>query len=226
MRSFSKPKRILRKAAQIIIITTLAMFSIVGILRITMILNGRSSVFTIDQIPKAQAALVLGAGLLPDETPSDPLRDRINTAVALYKADRVEKLLMSGDNRFIYYNEPEAMKNYAMSLGIPESDIVLDYAGRRTYDSCYRASAIFGLDEVIVVTQNYHLPRALFLCNHLNLKAVGVPADNIHYLRHRYVYWRVREILASLSAYWDVYILKPLPVLGKYEPIFPTPGIN
>ncbi len=226
MRSFSKPKRILRKAAQIIIITTLAMFFIVGILRITMILNGRSSVFTIDQIPKAQAALVLGAGLLPDETPSDPLRDRIDTAVALYKAGRVEKLLMSGDNRFIYYNEPEAMKNYAISLGIPESDIVLDYAGRRTYDSCYRASAIFGLDEVIVITQNYHLPRALFLCNHLNLKAVGVPADSTHYLRHRYFYWRAREILASLSAYWDIYILKPLPVLGKYEPIFPTPGIN
>jgi len=226
MRSFSKPKRILRKAAQIIIIITLAMFFIVGILRITMILKGRSSVFTIDQIPKAQAALVLGAGLLPDETPSDPLRDRIDTAVALYKAGRVEKLMMSGDNRFIYYNEPEAMENYAISLGIPESDIVLDYAGRRTYDSCYRASAIFGLDEVIVITQNYHLPRALFLCNHLNLKAVGVPADSTHYLRHRYFYWRTREILASLSAYWDIYILKPLPVLGKYEPIFPTPGIN
>ena len=215
-------KLLLPRIFKLIISIVISIFFIVGLLRILMIAIERNNVFSLETSPQSQVALVLGAGLSQNSTPSTPLQDRIDTAIILYNTGKVSKLLMSGDNRFDYYNEPEAMKLYALSEGIPEDDIVLDYAGRRTYDSCYRAKAIFGLDEVIIVTQNYHLSRALFICNQLNLKAYGVPSDNAYYLRNRYLFWRIREIAASLTAYWDIYVSKPLPVLGKFEPIFPS----
>jgi SanA protein len=127
---------------------------------------------------------------------------------------------MSGDNSTIYYNEPGVMANYAISQGVPESDIVLDYAGRRTYDTCYRAKAIFGLESVIITTQKYHLPRMVFLCEQLGLNASGIPVKQSDYLLNHYVFWNVREVLATLSAYIDIYILKPEPILGSPEPIF------
>jgi SanA protein len=114
------------------------------------------------------------------------------------------------------------MHDYAIDLGVPEEDIVLDYAGRRTYDTCYRAKAIFGVQEAILVTQSFHLPRALYLCNHLGLPAVGVPADLRVYRRASLLYWNLRELPATLSALWEIYVSRPLPVLGDPEPIFPT----
>ena len=126
---------------------------------------------------------------------------------------------MSGDNRFIDYNEPGAMKAYAVEMGIPEEDIVLDYAGRRTYDTCYRAKAIFQLSEVILVTQEFHLPRALYTCNALGLDSWGVSADLRPYRDAGF--WKIREILASLVAFIQVHITRPEPVLGDLEPIFP-----
>lgn len=221
-----------RKLARLLVIASLAMTFLVGGLRVAMILDTRGEVVTIAEAQPAQAVLVLGAGLLPNKTPSAPLRDRIDAAINLYNMGKVSKLLMSGDNRFVEYNEPEAMRQYALAQGVPDQDIVLDFAGRRTYDSCYRANAIFGLDKVIIVTQNYHLPRALFLCNRLSVEATGVPADQTRYLRSRYSFWRVREVLASLAAFYDIYLHKPLPVLGEFEPIFPeskllpVPGTN
>ena len=149
------------------------------------------------------------------------LQDRVETAAELYFAGKVEKLLMSGDNSTVYYDEPGAMLDYALSLGVPEEDIVLDFAGRRTYDSCYRAKAIFGVDDLIVVTQAFHLPRALYLCNAFDIEATGTPADDANYRLSSYTYWWVREVLATLKAYWDVLILHPLPILGPPEPIFP-----
>jgi len=219
-KSFSV-KRIAKYSVKTLIIFAVSVTFLVGILRVIMILVERPNTYSESEVPNTQVALVLGAGLTVDKKPSDPLRDRVDMAIALYEAGKIQKMLMSGDNSEIYYNEPEAMRQYAISQGIPDADIILDYAGRRTYDSCYRANAIFGLDEVTIITQNYHLPRALFLCNKLNLTAYGVPADQTHYLRHRYVFWRVREVAASVFAYWDIYIAKPLPILGNYEPIFP-----
>jgi len=113
------------------------------------------------------------------------------------------------------------MKTYAQSLGVSEEDIVLDYAGIRTYDSCYRAREIFEVNNLIVVTQAFHLPRALFLCNAFEINATGVAADDANYNRQGYIFWWTREILASSVAFWDVYITQPEPVLGKAEPIFP-----
>lgn len=165
--------------------------------------------------------LVPGAGLNSSGGPSAPLRDRLDAAIELYRLGKVQKLLLSGDNTAITYNEPGAMQSCALDQGIPDEDLVLDYAGRRTYDSCYRAHHIFGLDELIVVTQAYHLPRALFLCENSDLDAVGVPVEQSRYIRSRYLFWNVREVFATVAAWLDVYVLKPLPVLGEMEPIFP-----
>jgi SanA protein len=166
-------------------------------------------------------AIVFGAGLWWDGSPSPVLRDRVATAAQLYFSGKVKKILMSGDNRFLDYNEPGAMRAYALGLGVPETDIVLDYAGRRTYDTCYRARAIFGVQEAILVTQGFHLPRALYTCNQLGVQAIGVSADLRDYRRGALVYWHARETPATLVALWEVHLSRPLPVLGYPEPIFP-----
>ncbi len=168
-------------------------------------------------MPQRPVALVFGAGYWPDGTPSDILRDRVAAAAELYRAGRVRKLLFSGDNRFQHYNEPAKMREVALSLGVPEEDIVLDYAGRRTYDTCYRARDIFGLREVVVVTQRYHLPRALYTCQRLGLDAVGYVADRRPYIHIRR--YQAREIPALWLAWWDLWVRRPTPVLGEPIPI-------
>jgi SanA protein len=167
--------------------------------------------------PERRVAIVFGAGLRRDGRPTAVLYDRVLTAVQLYQQGKVHKLLMSGDNRFENYNEPASMKQAAVELGVPEQDIVLDYAGQRTYDTCYRARHIFGLQEAVLVTQNFHLPRALFLCEALGLSAVGISADQRTYLRGSQLVWNVREVMATAAALWDVLIARPTPILG--EPI-------
>ena len=186
-------------------------------------LYARSRIYSVNSVQPKRVAIVFGAGLSRDGSPTPVLRDRVAIAAELYFAGKVEKLLLSGDNRFIYYNEPGAMFQYARSLGVPDEALVLDYAGRSTYDTCYRAHEIFGVNEAILVTQNFHLPRALYICHVLGVKVVGVPADRRAYSTGPWVYWNIREIPATLNALWEVYITHPLPVLGKPEPIFPTP---
>jgi SanA protein len=170
--------------------------------------------------PTKRIAIVFGAGLRRDGTPTTILRDRVETAAHLYFAGKVEKILMSGDNSFEYYNEPESMRQYAISLGVPEEAIALDYAGRRTYDTCYRAREIFKVDSVLLVTQKFHLPGALFLCNALGVKAEGVEANNRRYWRGSLFVWNLREQLATVAAFLDIYVHNPVPVLGDPEPLF------
>lgn len=179
-----------------------------------------NKIYTADSAPSERVAIIFGAGLRYDGTPTAVLRDRVETGAALYFSGKVEKLLMSGDNRVVEYNEPESMRQYAISLGVPNEAIVLDYAGRRTYDTCYRAKAIFGVQNTILVTQKFHLARALFLCNSLGVKAVGVEANNLTYRKSSLLIWNIREQLATFTAFMDVYVDKPLPVLGQAEPIF------
>lgn len=174
------------------------------------------------EAPKRRVAIVFGAGLYRDGSPTPVLRDRVATAAKLYFSGKVEKIVMSGDNRFIYYNEPGAMKEFALELGVPEQDIVLDYAGRRTYDTCYRAREIFGVRDAILVTQGFHLPRAVYTCNLLGVAAIGVPANQREYRWRSQIYWNLREIPATFMALWETHISQPLPVLGDPEPIFPA----
>jgi len=169
--------------------------------------------------PHSGVAIVFGAGLQRNGRPAAVLYDRVATAVELYHAGKVDKLLLSGDNRFEYYNEPGAMRAVALELGVPDHDLVLDYAGRRTYDTCYRAKAIFGLTEATLVTQSFHLPRALFICEALGLSVTGVSADRREYRRSSLAIWSAREVLATAAAVWDVAVARPEPVLGEPLPI-------
>ena len=173
----------------------------------------------VQAVPPASVALVLGAGLWADGSPTPVLYDRVATAADLYRAGVVKKLLMSGDNRFEWYNEPEVMRQLAIGLGVPDEDVVLDYAGRRTYDSCYRARAIFDVEQVVVVTQRFHLDRALYLCDALGIRSVGVVADRRVYSTPWRQWWDVRETAALAAAWLDVHVSHPLPVLGEKLPI-------
>jgi SanA protein len=183
-------------------------------------LYSMNRIYKNEEAPASRLAIVFGAGLRRDGSPTAILRDRVETAAALYFSGKVEKILMSGDNSYEYYNEPGSMKEYALSLGVPETAIVMDYAGRRTYDTCYRAKAIFGVEEALLVTQGFHLPRALFLCNALGIDSYGIEANNNSYRSRSLMIWNIREQVATLGAFIDVFVSNPLPVLGAPEPIF------
>jgi SanA protein len=157
-------------------------------------------------------AIVFGAGIRPDGRLSPMLADRMDTAISLYRAGVVRKLLVSGDNRFVDYDEPGRMYDYAVSQGVPPEDVIRDYAGRRTYDTCYRAGYIFGVRDAILVTQRFHLPRAIFTCRSLGIDAVGFSADRRMYFSNPY--YQFRDAFATLRAWLDVKVLRPLPVLG------------
>ena len=208
---------------RLIILTAAAGILIFGLPRLASGLYSIGRIASVDAASQRPVAIVFGAGLLRDGSPTPVLRDRVETAADLYFAGKVQKLLMSGDNRFVEYNEPGAMRAYALELGVPEDAIVLDYAGRRTYDTCYRAKEIFGVDQALLVTQRFHLPRALVICNGLGVAGEGVSADRRAYRRSSLGIWNLRELPATLVAFIDTFITRPLPVLGEKEPIFPEP---
>jgi SanA protein len=213
-------KKMLYSTIKLILILCLVTLGIFALTRLIIVVATRPSIkSSIDQSPNAPVAIVFGAGLTRDGLPSPVLQDRVRAAANLYFAGKVQKLLMSGDNRFQEYNEPQAMREFAFSLGVPMEDIVPDFAGRRTYDTCFRAKHIFGVENAVLVTQNFHLPRALFLCKQLGLKSSGFSADLRNYSRYSRTIWNIREIPATLTAVIDVWIRKPIPVLGPLEKI-------
>ncbi len=213
-------KRILTMLFKLILILAISGATLLLITRLITAIHSRGRVYSLENVPQERVAIVFGAGLWRDGSPTPVLRDRVQTAVDLYFQNKIEKILMSGDNRFADYDEPTAMKNYALELGVPEEAIVLDFAGRRTYDTCYRAKEIFGLESAILITQEFHLSRALYLCDALGVESSGVKADQRIYLKRSRFFWNTRETLATLTAFVDLYITRPLPVLGEFEPIF------
>jgi SanA protein len=176
-------------------------------------------IYAVTDAPEQRVGIVFGARVYPSGRLSGMLRDRVETGVALYQAGKVQKLLMTGDNSRVDYNEPDAMKAHAVSLGVPAADIQVDYGGRRTYDSCYRAREIFQVDNAILVTQGFHLPRALYLCDQLGLPVVGVASDISRYDPRSVAWSETREIPALLSALVDVLRRAPPPVMGAPIPI-------
>ena len=178
-----------------------------------------AGIYSVENAPRQRVGIVFGARVYPSGRLSGMLRDRVETGVALYQAGKVEKLLMTGDNSRVDYNEPDAMKAHAVSLGVPAEDIQVDYGGRRTYDSCYRAKEIFQVSSAILVTQGFHLPRALYLCEQLGLPAVGVASDISRYDPRSVAWSETREVPALLGALVDVVRRAPPPVLGEPIPI-------
>ena len=179
----------------------------------------QEKIYAPENVPPVRVAIVFGARVYGDGRLSGMLRDRVDTAIALYKAGKVQKLLFSGDNRFENYNEPGDMMTYALAQGVPSSAIQPDYGGRRTYDTCYRAQRIFQVQEAILVTQAFHLPRALFLCDKLGIKASGVAADRQLYGRSTLLWSESRELPALMAAIIDIIRRAPPPVMGQPIPL-------
>lgn len=172
--------------------------------------------YTAGDVPRAPVALVLGAGL-KDGRPTPFLAGRLDVAADLYRRGKVEVLLVSGDNSRTDYDEPSAMRTYLIEHGVPERVIVADYAGLDTWDSCTRARRIFGVERVTVVTQEFHLPRAVALCREAGLEAFGVGHDTWQW-RTTTLYGYAREAFASGKAMWDGVVVKRDPMfLGPSE---------
>jgi SanA protein len=181
-------------------------------------------IYTSANVPSRPVAIVFGARVYGDGRLSAMLADRVTTAAQLYHAGKVQALLLTGDNSLAEYNEPEAMRQVALDLGVAADAIVLDYAGFRTYDSCYRARDIFQVDAAILVTQDFHLDRALLVCNQLGIDSVGVAADAVRptgYARGSMFSSLIREFPATALSVLDLirniqptYLGEPLPIFG------------
>lgn len=180
------------------------------IIRFLFLIQANPKTFNLNQAPIADTAIIFGAGLRRDGTPTPVLRDRVKAGVELYYAGKVKRLLLSGASQQEKYDEPAAMAAYAQELGIPASALIEDDGGRSTYDSCLRAKQIFNLEDVLLVTQSFHLPRALFICNQLGINSKGVSADMRNYWITSLVFWNLRELPAGFAAILDTWIIKPV----------------
>jgi vancomycin permeability regulator SanA len=177
-------------------------------------------------VPERGVAIIFGAGLI-NGRPSPALADRVRGGVDLYRSGRVRHLLMSGDNSQVSYDEVTAMHDYAIGLGVPAAAITRDYAGFSTYETCYRARAIFGVGEAVLVTQGYHLPRAVYTCRALGIDALGlaIPDWSHHpersttrYGVEQQVAYSLREWLAGAKALAQLHLTRPSPTfLGPFE---------
>lgn len=171
----------------------------------------------IAQVPSKKVALVLGAKVFADGRLSDIVKDRVLTAIDLYSSGKVEKVLVSGDHGTKAYDEVNTIKDFLLKNGVPGKDIFLDHAGFDTYDSVYRARAIFQVPAMIIVTQDFHLPRAVYEARALGLDAVGLSADRHVYLSSSYN--EFRESLARVKAFFDVTLQSKPKFLGEVIPI-------
>ena len=170
-------------------------------------------IITAEEATDADCILVLGCGVREDGSPSLMLRDRLEKGIELYEAGTAPKLLMSGDHGRKDYDEVNLMKSYAMGKGVPSEDIFMDHAGFSTYDSMYRARDIFCAEKVIVVSQEYHLYRALYLAEKLGLETYGVPAQDVNYRGQ--AYREFREMLARAKDFCTAVIQPEPKYLGE-----------
>lgn len=173
-----------------------------------------------EKLPPADAILVLGAYVFPDGTMSPMLADRIDVGYELYQMGKAPKILVSGDHGRQDYDEVNTMKAYLKNQGIPSQNIFMDHAGFSTYESIYRARDIFKVKKVIIVTQRYHLLRAVFIARELGIEAYGVSSDLHNYGSVMFNY-EIREILARNKDFCLSKFLKPEPTfLGDPIPVF------
>lgn len=167
------------------------------------------------RVPQTQAALVLGAGVYGTQ-PTHMLARRLDIAAELYRAGKVRALLLSGDNSRKEYDEPTSMRDYLRAKGVPDAVMVLDYAGFDTWDSCVRARKVFGAQRVTVVTQEFHMPRAVTLCRTAGLETFGVGDDSSRRLPAPTYVYAARELFATAKAFADAKLLNS-------DPVFPGP---
>ncbi len=169
------------------------------------------------QLKNMDCILILGCGVMEDGTPSHMLRDRLDRGIELYFSGVAPKLIMSGDHGTTEYDEVNVMKQYAIDKGVPSEDVFMDHAGFSTYESIYRAKDIFGVKSMFIVTQEYHLYRALYLASCFDMEVYGVSSDYNEYFGQ--TYRDAREILARNKDFIKV-VFKPEPTfLGEAIPV-------
>lgn len=169
----------------------------------------------INKLPHVQAVLIPGAAILLSGELSPVLRDRVDMAISVYKKGVVDKILVTGDNSSLTHNEVNPMKKYLLRNGIPERDIFLDHAGFDTYSSMYRARQVFLVQSMIVVSQAFHLPRAVYIARQLGIDAYGMEADRGHYL----FYNNIREVFGDVKALVNLFFERRPKYLGEQIPI-------
>lgn len=194
-------KLIIKIIFWIIFLCVLLVLSITGI-NLYMTGSVKDNILSLDEAKDlgADCIIVLGAGVRNDDTPTKMLEDRIIIGDRLYNENAANKIIMSGDHGRKEYDEVNVMKRYAIDEGIPSEDIFMDHAGFETYDTMYRAKEIFGVKKVVIVTQKYHLYRALYIAKSLGLEAYGVSSD-LRYYSKKMVYWKFREYIARVKAF-------------------------
>jgi vancomycin permeability regulator SanA len=194
-----------------------AVFALVALMIANFIVLSTSHIITLGSFPYSPAVgVVFGAGLDEDGGPSAMLADRLDGGIALYKSRRVYSLLFTGDNGTVEHNELRPMLQYALKRGVPRSAITLDYAGFNTYDSCYRAIHIFHVHHAILVTQSFHLPRAMYLCHALGMERVegsARPDWGVYDAHLMFDEGFVRETLARAKAVWQASVTRPVPAI-------------
>ena len=216
----TKKSKCLRRAALILILlSSVGIFSLLAInAHVKSVNKGR--ILTAEETLKLQdidCILVLGCGVWEGGIPTPMLADRLERAIELYENGVSGKLLMSGDHGHKDYDEVNVMKRYAVEAGIPSEDVFMDHAGFSTYESLYRARDIFQAEKVIIVTQDYHIYRALSIAERLGLEAYGISSDQRIYMGQKYR--EAREILARAKDFFTV-IYKPEPTfLGEIIPV-------
>ncbi|WP_445148958.1 SanA/YdcF family protein [Baekduia sp. Peel2402] len=183
---------------------TAAVTLLVAVANVVVLAGARGTTADPAAEPHAQVALVLGAGLNQDGSPSGMLEDRLRAAVALYRDGRVDRILASGDHGRPGYDEPNAMRHELVRLGVPDEDVFTDHAGFATLDSVVRAKKVFDVKSAIVVTQGFHLPRALWLARQAGLTAYGLEAGAGHGYGRNGTKAKVREVIARTKAVGDI----------------------
>ncbi|SDD40252.1 protein SanA, affects membrane permeability for vancomycin [Paenibacillus sp. UNCCL117] len=180
--------------------------------------SGDAYILPKDELPQVEAAIVLGASVYSNGKVSDILRDRLDTAYDLYVSGLASRIIVSGDHASDDYDEVNAMKNYLMKKGVRDAHIFMDHAGFNTYDSMYRAQAVFQAQNLIIVTQDYHLKRAIYVARALGIEAVGAASDKQAYRDIRK--YEAREVLARVKDFLNVHFMKPPPAqLGEPIPL-------
>lgn len=212
-KALSKLLRVLKWTILIPVFVCVAGFVALCIINLCMMQGVKKRMLTVEEaqmLTDVDCIIVLGASVRNGTTPSPMLADRLDRGIELYEKGCSPKLLMSGDHGGIYYDEVNVMKNYAKDKGIPSEDIFMDHAGFSTYESMYRANAVFGAKKVIIVTQKYHLSRALYIAKKMGLDAYGVAAEDIRYTGQ--MKRNIREFFARGKDFFSC-IIKPEPTI-------------
>lgn len=207
-----------KRVLKIFIILLALGFVLFVLINVFITLSSFRSIFTeASELTQHKAALVLGARVYTNGTMSPMFLDRAQTALELYQVGKVKKILVSGDHGRPDYDEVNTAKDFLLEKGVAPGDIFLDHAGFDTYDSLYRAREIFGVSSLVIVTQKFHLPRAIYIAHALGLDAVGFSADKQKYVgmtRNR-----IRESLARIKAFWNITSNSSPKFLGEKIPI-------